>query len=68
MVRYKVIDRSPQFPRVGLEVQLMSDSFETALDYPLIYGTLHNIEARRCKGVISKFCIDFLIALDVSFY
>ena len=33
MARYKIIDRSPRFLPVVLEAQLMSGSFEYALDY-----------------------------------
>jgi transposase len=33
MARYKVIDRSPRFLPVVLDVQLMAGSFEYALDY-----------------------------------
>ena len=33
MARYKIVDRSPRFLPVVLEAQLMSGSFEYALDY-----------------------------------
>ena len=33
MARYKIIDRSPRFLPVVLDAQLMSGSFEYALDY-----------------------------------
>ena len=33
MARYKIIDRSSRFLPVVLEAQLMSGSFEYALDY-----------------------------------
>ena len=33
MARYKIVDRSPRFLPVVLDAQLMSGSFEYALDY-----------------------------------
>ena len=33
MARYKIIDRSPRFLPVVLDAQLMSGSFENALDF-----------------------------------
>jgi len=33
MARYKIIDRNPRFLPVVLDAQLMSGSFEYALDY-----------------------------------
>lgn len=50
MARYKIIDRSPRFLPVVLDAQLMSGSFEYALDYLIDHSLdLSALDARYCN-------------------
>ncbi len=50
MARYKIIDRSPRFLPVALDAQLMSGSFEYALDYLIDHALdLSALDARYCN-------------------
>src|SRR5437588_6996277 len=50
MARYKIVDRSPRFLPVILDAQLMSGSFEYALDYLIDHElNLSALDARYCN-------------------
>ena len=50
MARYKIIDRSPRFLPVVLDAQLMSGSFEYALDYLIDHQLDLNTLDRRYRN------------------
>ena len=50
MARYKLVDRSPRFLPIVLEAQLMTGSFEYALDYLIDNEVdLSGVAARYCN-------------------
>ena len=50
MARYKIVDRSPRFLPVILDAQLMSGSFEYALDYLID----HQLDLKCIRSTLSQ--------------
>jgi len=66
MARYKIIDRSPRFLPVVLDAQLMSGSFEYALDYLIDHQLdLSALDRRYCNDDTGSTAYDPRVLLKI---